>query len=95
MSTALEGEEYVPARQQDFKMATWIRACIATMASEVGTCPHLHSLTAKLSLSQRKQWLCREYRIRKQKGCLYNSGTDVGFVSHVFAGGSAGSERCG
>jgi hypothetical protein len=36
MSTALEGEEYVPARQQDFDMAAWVRSCIANMSSDVG-----------------------------------------------------------
>ncbi|KAF5836541.1 hypothetical protein DUNSADRAFT_5829 [Dunaliella salina] len=36
VSSALEGEEYVPARQQDYNMASWIRSCISTMASNIG-----------------------------------------------------------
>lgn len=35
---ALEGEEYLPARQQDFNMAGWVKDCIWDMAMEIGGC---------------------------------------------------------
>lgn len=36
MATVLEGEEFVPTRQQDFEMADWMKACIVNIAHEIG-----------------------------------------------------------
>ena len=36
MSSALEGEEYIPPRKQDYKMAAWVRSCMLDMAKDIG-----------------------------------------------------------